>query len=585
MALKTLVLKNFRNYKEETLEFHQDTLVRGRNGAGKSGLKEALCFLFGGTDSRGTRNPTHLIQWGEDSCEVIAITDKATISRTLTQKGNGTLRVTRGDVSTTYNATQFEQLVGSPDVFLAAMLPGYFMDLPAERKHKVFQEVLPPVDREVLLQQLTGVSFVDDESVRYNLSRRADLVATTVAQDRRQAEKDKAKAEGELKALESIQPVPEPAPCDAAGTLKNLSVLEKSWQRYRENAALVAEIKAHNDLVDQHNRENANTKKQLEDEISELVTVEIPEAINVDADIKALEDRLKPLPSRPAYIQVTDKPTCPACAQTVGAKHREKVACDNEQHKKQYEALLAETETHNQQIRQDIAKLKQQKSENDQKIRAAHASRESYNRVKLDLERRIAKLVSREKRPEVAALSEPSEQLPTAAFKQQLVDQHQKYLGDRAHYEKSLEQQRGLDGKKQELREKIARLTAAIERLEKLERGLSELPTHELKARESMLAMQNCKFLVDQDIDVEYHGIPYRVQSEGFKFRTGIEVCCKFNSMMKRPHGILVIDNADLMDENVLNMTTGSQVIGLYVDHAEEKSEKVVVRKWLKGEE
>lgn len=65
MYIKSLILQNFRNYKEQALTFHQGTNVfYGRNAQGKTNLLEAL-YLFSMGKSFRTHQDGDLISFGE----------------------------------------------------------------------------------------------------------------------------------------------------------------------------------------------------------------------------------------------------------------------------------------------------------------------------------------------------------------------------------------------------------------------------------------------------------------------------------------------------------------------------------------
>jgi DNA replication and repair protein RecF len=76
MYLKTITLKNFRNYDQKTFSFSSKTnLVFGPNGAGKSNLLEAIHLLSYGQSFRAQRI-TQLIRWGQPLASVQALLQK-----------------------------------------------------------------------------------------------------------------------------------------------------------------------------------------------------------------------------------------------------------------------------------------------------------------------------------------------------------------------------------------------------------------------------------------------------------------------------------------------------------------------------
>ena len=157
MAFQSIKMQHFRNMAEQTFAFGRRNTLRGKNGSCKSTLKEAMAFVFAGTDSLGNKNPQHLISWDQPATEVMIQTDKAILTRRLTSKGAATIKLTRGDVTTPMSQQQIDTLIGGTDVFLSTLIPGYFFGLPPEKQQKVLTDLLPPTDRKKLgVKELPG---------------------------------------------------------------------------------------------------------------------------------------------------------------------------------------------------------------------------------------------------------------------------------------------------------------------------------------------------------------------------------------------------------------------------------------------
>ena len=73
MIIKTLTLKNFRNYTEETIEFADGlNVLSGANAQGKTNAAEAIFFLCTGYSPRANRDKL-VIRNGEDSAKIEGI--------------------------------------------------------------------------------------------------------------------------------------------------------------------------------------------------------------------------------------------------------------------------------------------------------------------------------------------------------------------------------------------------------------------------------------------------------------------------------------------------------------------------------
>lgn len=314
MALKNLRLKNFKGTYEASYPLPQAASIRGRNGTGKTTLKEAICFVFAGTDACGLRSPVHLITKGKEEAEVEITTDKATLYRKITQKGVGQIRLTVSGVVTPITQSQLETMVGSPDVFLSVFLPGYFMTLANEKQQKVLQELLPPVDRRGIFEELSGFRLDDEEVLKYGLHRRIDLVASSLSQARRELEKEAARVEGQIEGMTSFDEMEQPAePQEAVKTLNKQTLLKQLWEEY---------------------------KSRQEHHFLE--------------EIKKLRAKYKPQPGQPVLAQEISSDNCMMCGQIVGSKHREKISRLNQEAREAYEKRLVEIRAYNADIDKQI---------------------------------------------------------------------------------------------------------------------------------------------------------------------------------------------------------------------------------------
>lgn len=83
MYLKKLTLKNFRNYKDVSLEFNSDkVLFIGKNAQGKTNLLESVFFLSN-LDSFRAKTDSELVKWGEEFCNIKAEIKKIDIDSDL----------------------------------------------------------------------------------------------------------------------------------------------------------------------------------------------------------------------------------------------------------------------------------------------------------------------------------------------------------------------------------------------------------------------------------------------------------------------------------------------------------------------
>ncbi len=177
MHLKSLTLKNFRNYRDETFEFFDgiNALV-GANAQGKTNVSEAVFYLCTGYSPKATRDK-QLIFYGEDFAEIEgeAVSDYGTVKvkAVLNSSGEKTIFVNgaklnkMGDLfgninSVFFNPGELKLVQESPEdrrrfmnISLSQLSKRYFYAL--LRYNKILSQrnnLLKSYDREMVLDTL-----------------------------------------------------------------------------------------------------------------------------------------------------------------------------------------------------------------------------------------------------------------------------------------------------------------------------------------------------------------------------------------------------------------------------------------------
>ena len=73
MKLKRLILKNFKNFESESVEFAEKNIISGENAAGKSTYFDAYAWLFFDTDSLMKSAPEVRMRGKEEPVSVMAV--------------------------------------------------------------------------------------------------------------------------------------------------------------------------------------------------------------------------------------------------------------------------------------------------------------------------------------------------------------------------------------------------------------------------------------------------------------------------------------------------------------------------------
>lgn len=551
MALKTLILERFRGKSRLEIPFGQKNWITGRNGAGKTTLREGICFAFTGTDSLGNRKPRHLISYGEEDTKVTVVTDKVSIVRTLTSKGNGTLKLVRNGVPTTLTQTQLESMLGSTDLFLSAFIPGYFLELPVAKQHEVLAEVQPKLDRMGLLESLLGFALTSEERIRYNpANRRPEIVASYVAQDRREVDRSIDTLRGEQEALVNLEVPPKPQEPAEKARLGLLSSLKAQWDRYTQDLDKAQEQEAQTARIRERNAERAKRRKAMEAELALLKEAALPKDPGFDANFEYLRAQLKTPPPKPALGTVVHTENCPTCGQTVGLKHREKVKAKNEEVMAAWENAEKEVAAFNQKIRDQI----QEVQNNQKSFKAEYSKIEEENRkvrgrkqaISLELER-----LRDESAPESSfglKVDAPEEVYNPEVYAQceQVVAEYNRKVTE---HEYALRQKNKSESRVIEIQQNMVNLGTQSARLFQIEKALKDLPGEEMKLQSGAFEVEGLEIRMGEQIEVLVGTTPYALLSTGQRMKADVLVGLKIGSLMKPPVQMVFLDNADLVDE------------------------------------
>lgn len=283
MRIKSLELKNFRSFPKTSFQFNDINNLSGKNGVGKTTIKEAIVFALYGRDLSGTNlNLDSQIKTGEAMAIVKAEFDKFTIIR---YKSRGKSKVLFSDTPSVEPSEvaqrDFESILPEPVLFQSIFDVGYFMSLPEKTQKLILLENSIPLNLEEIakkeypwlstLKTKIPVIFGDYEQERKRFlkirnSRRANLAEKT----------------GELKAINSFTSETEEEIKTTGIKISELRSLPNDVKRCdkchqflpnRELDLRLSELRRLENLwSDLINRKNQklNSAATLESEISEL---------------------------------------------------------------------------------------------------------------------------------------------------------------------------------------------------------------------------------------------------------------------------------------------------------------------------
>lgn len=537
MAIKSITFENFKNRLSGHYVFGAKNIIKGRNGTGKSAIKDLLAFGFCGTDSVGTRNPTHLISKSQDATKVIIETDRAKIVRTLSQKGNGTIKVESNGVSTTYTQTQLEQLVGNTDTFLSALVPGYFFDLTSAKRQQVLADIMPKVDRIALITKLSGETLNPEELLKYGINRRPDLVAASIGQDRRGMDSVIDQKTGRILQLRELVEPTLPTVEDVSALLEASNNNASLWSSYEHDMKAYNNVYASNDRISKENEYKAKRKLEI---AAQIAAIEITKPEKPNDVVPELSLLAEPGMS---FRELGNAENCATCGQAVSPRYREQIAENNAKAKAKLDLELKEIQEKNATARENYSVAYADKQLSDKAYLAALDNNRKLEARKKSLEIELASQVEQS----LAVLPE----LPIAPEQVFSKEDHLVLFEKQNTYQKEM----GVyESKKKDfdtcamqiaiLETELALVAAARDRLVRIEAGLKLLP--EAETAQQIGRFNTATMMFDGDI-VRVMGTPHNMLSTGEQLRLFWLFCREITDLMPKKHNMIFVDNFELM--------------------------------------
>lgn len=588
-----LEVSNFRGRKVAHYAFGPGVnLIKGPNESGKSTIKEAICFLWSGTDSDGSKGPDHLISVGEQECFVAITTPKTRITRKKKRGTTSQIKMERGDLpAVALSQTDLSnQIKLSVEAFTSCWQVGYFMRLKNEQRLKVLSEVAK-LDRRALFQSLTGGFPLEQlpPKVKFADPR---IDAQVVADYRRQKQNQKASFEGELsqvlsqkQSFSSKESTLDVAAAEAK--LKELSALLTAHEQYRFLSAQYSQAYASRKSAE----ENLSSLEAQENQIRAKLEVAEKEFNALDAKALELtskisagktalellnrsETPLPPAPKEPPALRLSGD--CPTCGSLVTPERTEGIKKQYEHELMAYNQTCRQIENGNMEIRQAATKKTQELS----LLQAELAGLDGARKKMIDSGQGLAglrsELLSVQRYLEEArtALSKPPPSAPDVPPGQyEAIKTEHLELGMQIHTAKVFAKERErLLQKESELMAQISGLAVQIDQLAGIEKALLHLPQLETQKTLEVLKVPGVSLsLIEGElIVVDEKGVDYRSLSDGRRMKVDLALCVKLqDSAGPTAPRWLFIDNADLMDGKYDRaLFSGRQVFIAQVDES-----------------
>ena len=549
--ITSITLKNFRGLKDKTLKFYPGTnILRGRNEIGKTTINEAISFGFYGCDQYGNRSPDHLISHGEEYCEVVINTGKATFHRNKVRGATPTIQFTRAGVpSIKMNQTELTQLLGlSFELFASLYNVGFFMDLPDAKKKEVIGQIAK-LDRKAILEaMLPGV-----EIPTYIKLDNLKLSVQTVATQRRTAQNQLSSDQGALGQI--IHQVNEfqnevNGVLDLKAEIEKLTAQADLFDLYQSDLAKYQWALARAKELREENKRILSESNRLELELTAMGKLKAPDEAavaevlnNLESKISTAKNMMEIPPPVPAFLDLP-KDSCPRCGQLIPDKLRESSELEREKALSQYNKLAREVENRNAALQLQIESWTKEHS----------AQSEKFNNEKTEAAARSAKKEEIEKR----LTSTPFKDVHDPAVPRKPEGDEKEVRTKLADLNAKFHAQQLFQQKRDQLiaREKTYRMTVEsnsklLGHLKRLEEALLQIPEKEVKQTLEMLKTPGVvlSFMDDELRVTDEKGVPYQSLSTGRKMKMSLSLCKTFQRLVSRAPQFYFIDNVDLMDE------------------------------------
>ena len=535
--------------------------LEGKNGSRKTTVREAISFLFTGKDSLGTAKPTHLISMGEDTCEVSARTRRgAVITRSLTQKGGGSLRMQIEGEQRTLTQTDFEGMLCPSDVFLSVFVPSFLLtQLPKNRQSAVLSYTLPPVDRQAYMCERVG-----GDCMGLDYSKRPDILQKQLADERNRISHRLAEQQGQIEGLRArlgqpkAKPLPPPevALCDLQEDLKN------RWSEYDRKLSDYNKALRDIQLKTEENERIARERQTAEAALRTLCAAELPlppPAFLLEAPAAI---------PKPQLQHEEERDRCPSCGQTVGLKHRELVRAQNQKLREEYEKAYADWVLKKGDWEAARAEHALARKTYEERYSAIQETNSKIRARRSELENQLNNILLFHRIPEPPIPPEkPAEEFSAERYDELKNISHEFYkqLGAYDAWRAAADDAAQLI---QPIEAEIAAKAREIEWHRLHEEALKDLPAFELQQQKEHLQMPGgYELRVEEGLELfDQRGCPYGLLSSGQKMHADFQICLKVNALLKRKVGMVFLDDFDLADWRHL-LAEASETVQIYTAH------------------
>ena len=339
MKINKLTLTNFKSFTEKEFTFGDVNLISGRNGSGKTTIKEAIFFcLYNKTPLGSSPDTSKYVKNGEDICVVeleLEIEGKNYLVKRQRSSKTTVLRLLDGSQSeedAVVTQRDMESILPPFDLFQNVFNVRYFMSLPDKDKREFILNNTKEVNKKSIFDKLAGeestrlieehqLSFEElDNTYKHLLA--AKLMKGNLLKNNNVLISDSKPIEKEhfnpskLIGLEKKY-------SEELAKKKEVTESAIEWEKYNNRVSANKEIEQKN--------------KKIRTKIESIVIIE---------GMRKPDDRklTNILEKRNEIKKIIDLPEgkCPVCFQHVGVKHQDKISQLNDKNLKKAKKIESE---------------------------------------------------------------------------------------------------------------------------------------------------------------------------------------------------------------------------------------------------
>ena len=617
MYITTLKLKSFKSFDNAEFKFGDINILEGKNGTGKSAVKDAIIFCFFNRTADGLLTKADKsIKEGEKKATVeVTFANGESLRRDRSENSTrlSYLDSSQSDEDSDINQRQIEDIIKIDyDTFQCVFNIGYFMSLPDKDKRETMLKLAKPIDRQKLFEKFRiGKEIID----KYNLK------VVNIQGQYKEFLKEKRELEHALDItklfIQNVKEIKIPKAehkdqSDILTKQENIFTngikINEAWKEYENRLS-------ENNLVQDRNKETEKKIKKIK--IEEITKPSNIKVIALYKERERLLDEKEQLSKMsPKIILINQLKTqinelkniisipegkCPTCFQEISPEHKDKISGYNseilgkkeeldkrlEQAKIDWEKEYAAIEKKTEELKQQIAK-----EESNYDVQWECFKKNEENKIEIRvLKARIQDIKELEK-PKIPKVDIDKLQ----ADREKIKEAQGKYIVEKTEI-KSLEKRNNNElEKKSEFLKKKKNLEKELEEIKYICSVFSPkgLPSEEMRMKLEPIIETMNEFLPKSKIELlellkngmEYRevfqvfvkGKEYARMSTGEKKKVDIAMSKVINRLSGKKLNMFFIDNAesidkipDLVSQTFLASVTQDEKLKLTVKKAEEK--------------